>query len=145
MRLRPPNGGMTQRFVRSDEVGLAVVRGWLDAFNRRDADGLVRRAHPAVTVYPTKLFRQQDCYVGHDGLRQWIAEIVAKDIPESVLVAEFRRQSSGEILATGEITIHGRPVSPVAGLFALEDGLVLSARSYLSDEQTMRNVGHVDG
>jgi hypothetical protein len=135
---------MTRRFVHSEDEGLAVVRDWLDAFNCRDGEALVRLAHPAVAVYPTKLFRHQACYVGHDGLRQWIAEIVANDIPESVLVADVRRQSSGEILVTGEITVHGRRVSPVAGLFELQDGLVLSARSYLSDEQTMRHVGHVD-
>ena len=59
-------------------------------------------------------------------------------------VTDIRQQRSGEFLVAGEIVLHGQPVSPVAGLIVVRDGLVVSARSYLSDEQTMRDVGHID-
>lgn len=35
-------------------------------------------------------------------------------------------------------------MSPIADLVVVQDGLVMSARSYLSDEQTMRDVGQID-
>ena len=42
--------------------GLEVVRSWVDAFNARDVEALVRLAHSSVVVYPTPLFRYQDRY-----------------------------------------------------------------------------------
>ena len=128
----------------TQEHALTVVRRWVDAFNRRDAEALVRLAHPTVVVSPSALFRRRDQYGGHDGLRQWIAELVADDSPGSVVITDVQQQRSGEVLVTGEIAVHGRVVNPVAGLFEIKDGLVLSARSYLSDERTMRHVGHID-
>ena len=133
----------TTAAARTREHGLDVVRSWVDAFNGRDVEALVRLAHSSVVVYPTPLFRHQDRYGGHDGLRRWIADIVANDTSESVRVTDVRQQRSGEFLVTGEIALHGEPVSPVAGLVVVRDGLVVSARSYLSDEQTMRDVGHI--
>ena len=144
MMLAAPRDDPTAVAARTQEHALAVVRCWVDAFNRRDAEALVRLAHPEVVVYPTALFRRRNRYGGHDGLRTWIAELVAGDTSESVVNTDVRHERTGEILVIGEIAVQGRPVSPVAGLFEVQDGLVLSARSYLSDEQTMRRVGHID-
>jgi hypothetical protein len=129
--------------ARTRGPGLGLVRSWVVAFNRRDVEALVRLALPTVVVYPTALFRRQDRYGGHDGLRRWIADI-ADDLPASVRVSAIRQQRSGEFLVIGAIVVRGKPVSPVAGLVVVRDGLVASARSYLSDEQTMRDVGHID-
>ena len=142
--LAGPRDDTAAAAARTREHVLAVVRCWVAAFNRRDAEALVRLAHPAVVVYPSALFRRRDRYGGHDGLRTWIAELVAGDTPGSVVITDVRQESTGEILLMGEIAVQGRPVSPVAGLFETRDGLVLSARSYLSDERTMRDVGHID-
>jgi hypothetical protein len=142
MKLAAPSDDTTAVAARTREHALAVVRCWVDAFNRRDAEALVRLAHPTVVVYPSALFRRRDRYGGHDGLRTWIAELV--DTRESVVITDVRQERTGEILVMGEIVVQGRPVSPVAGLFKVQDGLVLSARSYLSDEQTLRDVGHID-
>jgi ketosteroid isomerase-like protein len=133
----------TAAAARTQEHALGVVRSWVDAFNRRDVEALVCFAHPSVVVYPS-LFRHQDRYGGHDGLRRWIAGIVVDDTPEFVWVTDIWQHRYGEFLVTGEIVLRGRPVGPVAGLVVVRDGLVMSARSYPSDEQTMRDVGHVD-
>jgi len=128
---------------RAQKDALAVVRRWIDAVNRRDADALVRLAHPTVTVNPTRLVRHDDRYGGHEGLRRWIAALVASDTTESVETTDIWQEPSGEFVATGEIMVDGRAVSPGTSLFVVRDGAVLSVRSYLSDEQTLRDVGHI--
>ena len=133
---------MARTQVNGPEQALTVARTWLDAFNRRDAEALVRVAHPDVDVYPTKLFRHREHYIGHAGLRRWIADVVSHDDGEAVLIKSVRRDRSREILVVGDVLVHGRTVSPFTGLYVVRDGMVRSARSYLSDEQRLREVGH---
>lgn len=54
-----------------DEIG----RDFTDAFNRRDADGLVALADPAIEFCPTELVGSRRAYHGHEGLRQWVADL----------------------------------------------------------------------
>lgn len=48
---------------------------FIDAFNRRDANGLVALCHPEIEFNPTILVGERRTYRGHDGLRHWVAQL----------------------------------------------------------------------
>jgi len=51
--------------AQADRIG----REFVDAFNRRDADGLVALSHPDIEFRPTMLAGSKRVYKGHEGLR----------------------------------------------------------------------------
>ena len=57
---------------------MEIGRRWVDAITRRDADALVEITDPEIAFYPTTVLRRRDLYSGHDGLRQWIADIATR-------------------------------------------------------------------
>jgi ketosteroid isomerase-like protein len=127
-----------------DEQSLSLARRWVDAFNRRDADALVEIADPAIAVHPTRLFRHRDFYTGHDGIRDWVAATNKDFAPEHIEVIEVRHQRSGAVLVVGQLTLGGRPVSPLTALMSFHDGALTTVHAYLSDEDTLRRLGHID-
>ncbi len=114
---------------------------FIDAFNRRDADALVALAHPDVEFLPTMLVGQRAVYRGHDGLRRWVADLVASGAVHQVRVRTVRRLSAERFAVLTEVLIEGDVTSPSAMIAALRDGLIVRAKAYLSDEQTLIRVG----
>ena len=51
-----------------------VGRSFIDAFNRRDADGIVALCHPEIDFSPTGIATggRRRAYRGHDGMRELI-------------------------------------------------------------------------
>jgi hypothetical protein len=138
------HGIPTEHGTSTEAQSHSLARRWVDAFNRRDADALVAMAHPSIAVHPTRLFRHRDSYAGHAGIRDWIAAVDKDFAPEQVEVIEVRRQRSGAILLLGQVTVGGRPVSPLAALVSVHDGAITSVHAYLSDEDTLRRLGHIE-
>jgi ketosteroid isomerase-like protein len=127
----------------SEAVALEIGWCWARAFNRRDADALVEIADPKVVIYPTRLLVQHGPYVGHDGLRRWVAELLDKDFPLSEEVTEVRAGLAGNLVALGRVLVDEEPVSPFSMLVALRDGKVSESRAYLSDAGELGRVGRI--
>jgi SnoaL-like domain len=53
----------------------SLGRRFAEAFNRRDADGLVAVSHPQIEFYPTGAGGTGRSYRGHEGLRAWVKEL----------------------------------------------------------------------
>lgn len=128
---------MTKEELPVDELAERFV----DAFNRRDADGLVALAHPQVEFVPTILVGQRAVYQGHDGMRRWVADLVASGAVHQVRVREVRQLANDRIALLTEVLIEGDVTSPSAMVAVLREGLIVHAKAYLSDERTLIRVG----
>ncbi|HZV75001.1 MAG TPA: nuclear transport factor 2 family protein, partial [Conexibacter sp.] len=67
-----------------------LARGFVEAFNGRDADALVALAHPRIVFRPTSLVGRRRTYDGHAGLRRWIAELDAMGMDLQLQTREIR-------------------------------------------------------
>jgi len=116
--------------VQADSIG----REFVDAFNRRDADGLVALSHPDIEFRPTMLAGSKRVYKGHEGLRCWVAELVASGAQHHVRVSEIRKLDDRRFLLLSEVLLDGEAVAPSAMVAKLAGGKIIEDHAYLSDE-----------
>lgn len=120
----------------------AIGRRFVDAFNRRDIEGLVAMSHPAIEFHPTTLVGARRRYDGHEGLRRWFEDLGGSAIEYQVRVREARALEDDGFLVFSEVLLDDKLVSPSAMLARLaEDGTILEARAFLTDEEMLRQVG----
>jgi hypothetical protein len=121
-----------------------LVRRWAQAVNARDADALNAESDPAIDVYPLQIATVSGHYTGHDGMRRWLADMVASDIGHHVQFVGIRTCADGRIALFGELYVEGKLISPYSLVATIKDEKVASMRSYLSDEDTMRHLKLID-
>ena len=122
----------------------AIARDFVDAFNRRDAGGLVALTDPAVVWQPSRLVGSVRRYRGHDELRRWVAELDASPIKHRARVLEVRIIDHDRFLVLSEVLLDDVPVCPSALLARVSrGGKILEARAYLTDEQMLIEAGIV--
>jgi ketosteroid isomerase-like protein len=86
----------------TDDV--ALVRRAFERFNARDADGLAALMDPAGELFPYAIDeRRHDGYRGHDGLREYIADVDRLFEEFRVEIADYRDAGEGVVLAEGRI------------------------------------------
>lgn len=118
----------------------AIARNFIEAFNRRDAEGLVELADPEIEFHPTPLVHVHRGYHGHDGLRRWLEEIGG--VGHRVRVHDVRRLDESHFLVLSDVLIEGEPVSPLAVLVRLSEvGQIVEVHAFLSDERILAQVG----
>jgi ketosteroid isomerase-like protein len=115
--------------------GAAIVRELLAAFTRRDVEAAVALTDPAAELWPSgtaELAGRSEPYRGHDGMRQYFADLEQVWDELSIEPGEFRVAGSG-VVAFGNA--HGRPAGatenmtiPVIWVFRLHGDRVASAR-----------------
>jgi len=119
----------------------AIGRQFIDAFNRREAEELIALCDPGIEFRPTSLVGERRRYNGHEGLRRWVAELDESRIEHQVRIREVRPTENG-FLVLSEVLLDGEFVSPSAMLARLnEAGLIVKARAFLTDEETLKQVG----
>ena len=57
------------------QVPERVVSRWVDAFNARDLDGMLACLAADVDLHPLRLSGLRASYRGHDGVREWFAQL----------------------------------------------------------------------
>jgi hypothetical protein len=118
-----------------------IARRFVDAFNRRDADGMVALAHPEIEFHPTSLVGTGQRYDGHEGLRRWVAELSASGMQHQVRVREVRPLDDGFALLS-EVLLDGAHVSPSAMVARLnQEHVIIEARAFLSDAELLEHIG----
>lgn len=123
-----------------EEIG----RGFTDAFNRRDADGLVALADPAIELCPTELVGSRRAYHGHEGLRQWVTDLGESPIKHQVRVREVRTLDERRFLLLSEVVLNGELISPSAMLAHIDErGAIVKAHAYLTDERMLAQLGAI--
>jgi ketosteroid isomerase-like protein len=112
-----------------------LVRRAFERFSARDADGLIELMDPAGEVFPYAIDeRRHDGYRGHDGLRQYIADVGQMFEEFSVRIDEIRDIGDGVVLAEGRIQGRARDGSDIdmaaAWLWTVSDGLVTRMQAH---------------
>lgn len=120
-----------------------LAQRWVEAINKRDAEALVEIAAPDIALHPTRLLGERGPYLGHDGVRQWMADLVGAEFPVSEQVTGIRGGPDGEIVVLGHVLVGDRPVSPFSIVLSPRDGKIAEARAYLSDEDELKRLGRI--
>ncbi len=118
-----------------------LARRFVDGFNRRDAEALVVLCHPRIEFLPTILVGQRAVYQGHEGLRRWVEDLRTSRAAHEVHVRKVRVLAPDRFAALTDVLLDGELLSPSALVASLEDGLIIRAKAYLSDERTLIRVG----
>ena len=120
------------------------VHALLDAFVRNDVDALLRLADPEGRFEP-RLTSLQGTYVGHDGLRRFLADawenmsIAGVDCPDI-------RDLGDRVLAIGTFRIGGTASGieaqiPFAIVAAFREGLITDLRDYGDKDEAVEAAG----
>ena len=124
-----------------------VVQRGVDAYNRRDAQGLIDALDPTVEWHPALLVRlggEPTVYRGHEGLRELV-----RDTDETLaeIHVEFRRfatpgiGSSRLATSTREARRAAPDDSPLGYVADFRDGKLTRIRTYLDPEEALEAAG----
>jgi SnoaL-like protein len=120
---------------------VTVGRQFVEAFNRRDVDALTALVHERCEFHPSGLVGSRQKYVGTDGVRRWIDDLATAGMKHQALVHEVRPLDSERFVVISEVLLDGESVTPSAMVGRVIEGKLVEARSYLSDESTLREMG----
>jgi hypothetical protein len=119
-----------ERQAQADRIG----RQFIEAFNRRDADGLVALSHPEIVFRPTMLVGSRRVYRGHAGLRSRVAKLITADTMHQVRVCETRSLGHQRFVVHSEVLLDGEAITPSAMVAELLGDRIVDVHAYLSDE-----------
>lgn len=119
---------------------------FVEALNRRDEGALVSMSEPEIELRPTVLAGSRRTYRGYDGLREWVRQMSASSIDYTVELREVHALGEHRFLAVSQATAGGEYLGPWTMLARVsEQGRLLEAHAYLSDEPLLRHLGLVPG
>jgi ketosteroid isomerase-like protein len=119
---------------------IRLVARYISAYRDRDLDAMLAVMDENVVSYPAPLFGHRP-HVGHAGVSEWWAAMMAPEEIYDVVVREIRPIGADQVAALGEIRSRGKPLSPWAVVVRVRDGLIIESRSYLSDEKLLEDLG----
>jgi ketosteroid isomerase-like protein len=127
-----------------DEPSRALVERLFDAFNRRDAEGMVACCHEDMefVAVTAEQVGRADPYVGPDGLRAYLRDVAA--VWEELLITpnggEQREQS---LLVHGRVYLRSRALGirdmPAAWIWDLRDERFARGRVFADPEEAVKN------
>jgi hypothetical protein len=120
-----------------------LARGFVQAFNDRDAEGLVALAHPRIVFRPTTLIGHRKTYNGHAGLRRWVAEIDATGVDFQVHIREIRPLAPSGFLVLSKLRVGDELITDSAMIASVHQDKIIEAHGYLSDEGLLAHLGLV--
>ena len=129
----------------SDEQMQRVGLAFLAGVNDRDPDALATIFSPDAEFRPRVLSVSHASYRGREGLKDYFCELQARDRGQHVQAREIRLISPTEFVILADVVAGGELLSPAAIIIQLQDGHIVRASSYLSDEDTMIAVGLIPG
>jgi ketosteroid isomerase-like protein len=122
-----------------------LLREYIAAFNQRQPEMMIALSDPGIVNYPTAISRgNRHGYVGHRGLRNWIADVLGNDPGHTIEIRAIQKVEAERWAVLGELLIDQHSVSPFASLFDVSaDGMITDVREYLSEETLLRELGHL--
>jgi ketosteroid isomerase-like protein len=111
-----------------------TIRAGVAALNRGDVDGMAATLDPDVELVPLRAALDGSVYVGHEGLRRWMADM-AEDWPHFKLaLGQIRELQPGQVLVEATMHLRGQSGvkldSPAAWLCDVREGKVARIRFY---------------
>ncbi len=130
--------------AQGEDAAWEIGNRWIAGFNRRDPDALIELAHSEFEFHPTLLVGARRTYRGHDGLRTWLADVVATSSDHKAIATMVRGCSSGDFVISGDVVLDEEVVSPFSMRFRMKDGKLFRAWAYLSDEMLLTSLGRLE-
>jgi ketosteroid isomerase-like protein len=118
----------------------AVARRWAEALNGRDVDTLLSLSTEDVDCDPLQI-SVSGRYTGRDGVIRWMREVTTHDPGHRVAIQGLSTIGDDRVALFGQLVMNGRAVSPYTMVIVVRDGKVAVMRSYLSDEETLTQLG----
>jgi SnoaL-like domain len=119
-----------------------IVSRWVDAFNARDLDGMLDCLAVGVDFHPLRLGGLNASYRGHDGVRDWFAQLRRQHQEHRIVISEARCVGSDQVLAVGSLSLAGMPdIGPFCGLHRFADRLIVTVHHYLTDPEMIEQLG----
>lgn len=125
--------------MEAERTNLEVVRSGLDAYKRRDWDGVRETLHPEVELFPIRAVFEGTPYRGHEGFQQFLAD-TAEDWEDFGVEAEALHELDGHrVLVVANFYARGRASgvefsTRAAWLCEVRDGKIVRLRFYPDEE-----------
>lgn len=114
----------------------------VEAFNARDLEGMLACLSEDVEFHPLRLGGLCACYRGHDGVREWFADLRRSRYEHRIAVSETRDLGAGRVLASGTLWLGEQgEVESVCAVERISEGLIVAARHYLTDTEMIERLG----
>jgi ketosteroid isomerase-like protein len=127
------------------QENVSLFQKAIEAYNRRDIEAMLVLSHPEAEWYPvTAQIEGDDAYHGHEGLRQWWANVDATFEELEASVEEIR-DLGDTVLALGRLRARFRSGVPfdteIGWLTRYRDGLAVWGRAYQSHADALEAGG----
>jgi ketosteroid isomerase-like protein len=119
---------------------IRLAERYIGAYRERNLEAMLALMDENVVSYPAPLFGHRP-HVGHAGVSEWWAAMMAREETYDVVVSQIRPIDANRVAVLGEILGRGTPLSPWAVVVRVRDGLIIESRSYLSDEKLLQDLG----
>jgi ketosteroid isomerase-like protein len=130
------------------KANVEVFKRAFDAINRRDAEALLTELHPEVEWHSAILMAmggKQTVYRGHEGVREWLADLYETLAEFSAEYPEIR-DLGNQAVAIGVVRGRGTASeveieSPHGTVVEFENGKAICVRTYLDPKEALEAVG----
>jgi len=127
----------------TDADNLKKLNAGVSALNRRDVEGMLAILHPDVRLEPLRAVHDGTTYTGHEGLREWLADMTEDWEHQRVELRDVRALPSGRAVVEAVLHIRYRGsgvevAAPGAWLCDFRDGLVSRIRFYRDTETALQ-------
>ena len=117
------------------QADIETIRAGLAALNRRDVDGMLATLQLDAEMVPLRAVLEGTVYRGHDGLRQWLADMAEDWDDLRIDSDEVRGLDGGRVLVLGRFHARGKSSGvrldqPAAWICELVDGKVARIRFF---------------
>lgn len=123
----------------------SLGRRFAEAFNQRDADGLVAVSHPQIEFYPTGAGGTGRSYHGHEGLRAWVEELNRSELKHHVRILGVHEIDAGRVAVSCELLADGAVITPSTMIGLIADGALIEVHGHLTDISTLRQTHGIPG
>jgi hypothetical protein len=114
----------------------------VDAFNARDLDGMLACLARHVDFHPLRLSRIAASYHGHDGVREWFAQVRQRHDAYRIVLRETRASDGGLVVASGALSLtEDGDIGPFCALHRIDAGLIVAVYQYLSEPDMIEFLG----
>jgi ketosteroid isomerase-like protein len=123
----------------------AAVRGFADAITRGDVEAAVERAHPEIE-FLSVLAVSGRAYHGHDGVRQYFADVAAAWSEWRVEIHLLTSAPDGRVVIVMTMHFRGKESGAAfsdqtAHVWTMKEGKLLRNHPYRDPVEALRDVG----
>jgi ketosteroid isomerase-like protein len=133
--------------ARGESPNVRVLRKFLEAVNRRDADTMHACMHPRAEFIPIMAALEGRVYRGREGMHQWLADMADHWEYFETCPEDFCDLSGDRVMGFGTWRARGRASGaeidgqPATWLAKIEDGMIILSRTFTDRDEAFRFAG----